>query len=67
MVTHVPAILPGEGGGYDEDVHMTSALHRSGAKLHVSGCWLVVAAAIAAAAEVILGECPIRGTRRVPY
>jgi len=32
------------------------------------GCWLVIAAAIAATAVgVILGGCLIRGTRRVPY
>lgn len=37
MVTHVPAILPGEGGGCNEDSRMTDALHRTGAQLHVSG------------------------------
>lgn len=37
MVTHSPAILPSHGGGFDEDFHMTSALHRTGALLHVSG------------------------------
>lgn len=37
MMTHIPAILPSEDGGQDEDLQMTAALHRSGALLHVSG------------------------------
>lgn len=37
MMTHVPAILPSEDGGQNEDAQMTHALHRAGALLHVSG------------------------------
>lgn len=37
VVTHMPAILPAEGGALDEDMQMTNALHKTGASLHVSG------------------------------
>lgn len=37
VVTHMPAILPGERGRNDEDHQLTDALHRVGAQLHVSG------------------------------
>jgi len=37
VVTHMPAILPGEGEVLDEDVNLTETLHRTGALLHVSG------------------------------
>jgi len=37
VVTHMPAILPSEGSQLREDLNLTSALHRTGASLHVSG------------------------------
>ena len=37
VVTHMPCVLPADHGGTDQDDALARAIHRTGARLHVSG------------------------------